>query len=244
MKPLWLRTLWRMRQCGDGLVRGAPRNGQSDEAMELIHSHVDSEETRHGDACHGQVCLGCLQHLREIEAHGRQFEHGDFQHTLLEAWTKCNPMRHTSSLMDEMKRAAVELDPINHSTLERGQCCEGDFDRDFRVMEEMKTLENFASDEIMYNSILTVVGRSSSWMRVCLVCGYEMNSTFAVSRANCGQPGNFPSKWMASQSLRYVDVDHYELVDFGEQGSPAWSTRAEVFRDQMRWAHSSRRWEN
>merc|ERR1719284_793780 len=89
-------------------------NGQPDEALELIHCHADSEETR--------PCIN----------------------TVLDACAKCNAMHRASSLVEEMRKTDVELDIITYSTLVKGYCCEGDVDRALRVVEEMKSLESFA----------------------------------------------------------------------------------------------------
>jgi len=48
----------------------------------------------------------------------------------------------------------VEPDIITYSTIVKGYCLEGDVDRAFSVLDDMKSDEKFAPDEIMYNSIL------------------------------------------------------------------------------------------
>ena len=53
-----------------------------------------------------------------------------------------------------MRQSAVELVIITYSTLVKGYCCESHVDRALRVVDEMKSLESFAPDEIMYNSLL------------------------------------------------------------------------------------------
>jgi len=63
-------------------------------------------------------------------------------------------MNHASQLLEDMKESSVEPDIITYSTIVKGYCLEGDVDRAFNVLEEMKGDEKFAPDEIMYNSIL------------------------------------------------------------------------------------------
>lgn len=53
-----------------------------------------------------------------------------------------------------MKESSVEPDIITYSTIVKGYCLEGDVDRAFSVLEDMKSDDKFAADEIMYNSIL------------------------------------------------------------------------------------------
>merc|ERR1719428_181721 len=63
-------------------------------------------------------------------------------------------MDQASRLLEDMREACVEPDIITYSTIVKGYCLEGDVDRAFHVLEEMKGDEKFAPDEIMYNSIL------------------------------------------------------------------------------------------
>merc|ERR1719456_554214 len=57
-------------------------------------------------------------------------------------------------LLEDMREANVEPDIITYSTIIKGYCLEGDVDRTFHVLEEMKRDDKFTPDEIMYNSIL------------------------------------------------------------------------------------------
>jgi pentatricopeptide repeat protein len=139
-------------------------NGQPDEALELIHSHVDSEETRPfiNTVTYTTVLKGfaMARRAKDVFSTYEEMKHRGISlntvtfNTMLDACAKCNAMHRASSLVEEMRQAAVELDLITYSTLVKGYCCEGDIDRALRVMEEMKSLESFAPDEIMYNSLL------------------------------------------------------------------------------------------
>merc|ERR1719159_261425 len=73
---------------------------------------------------------------------------------MLDACAKCNAMDKASMLLVDMKESSVEPDIITYSTIIKGYCLEGDVDRAFHVLEEMKSDEKFSPDEIMYNSIL------------------------------------------------------------------------------------------
>ena len=65
-----------------------------------------------------------------------------------------------------MRQSAVEFVIITFSTLVQGYCCEGHVDHALRVVDEMKSLESFAPDEIMYNSLLNGCTKNRTWTRV------------------------------------------------------------------------------
>ena len=138
--------------------------GQPDEALELIHSHANSEETR--------PCINTLTYTTDLKGftkakrakevfstneETKQWSVGlntvTFN-TMLDACATCNAIHRASSLVEEMRQSAVELVIITYSTLVKGYCCEGHVDRALRVVDEMKSLESSAPDEIMYNSLL------------------------------------------------------------------------------------------
>merc|ERR1719197_165325 len=73
---------------------------------------------------------------------------------MLDACAKCCAMSKASMLLEDMREANVEPDIITYSTIIKGYCLEGDVDRAFHVLEEMKRDDKFTPDEIMYNSIL------------------------------------------------------------------------------------------
>merc|ERR1719162_1083402 len=63
-------------------------------------------------------------------------------------------MTRASQLLEDMGQSCIEPDIITYSTLIKGYCTEGDVDRAFHILEEMKVDNKFSPDEIMYNSIL------------------------------------------------------------------------------------------
>merc|ERR1719266_2833018 len=63
-------------------------------------------------------------------------------------------MNKASQLLEDMGKSDAEPDLITYSTLVKGYCAEGDVDRAFHILEEMKRDNKFSPDEIMYNSIL------------------------------------------------------------------------------------------
>merc|ERR1719428_417500 len=73
---------------------------------------------------------------------------------MLDACAKCCTMSRATQLLEDMRSSLVEPDIITYSTLVKGYCLEGDIDRGFAVLEEMKKDEKLAPDEIMFNSLL------------------------------------------------------------------------------------------
>merc|ERR1740139_1287645 len=63
-------------------------------------------------------------------------------------------MSRGAKLLEDMASAGVEPDIITYSTFIKGYCAEGDVNRAFHILEEMKRDSKFTPDEIMYNSIL------------------------------------------------------------------------------------------
>ena len=137
-------------------------NGQPDEALELIHSHANSEETRPciNTVTYTTVLKGFAMVNRATEVFTTYEEMRQRSvnlntvtfSTRLHACAKCNAMHRASSLVEEMRQSAVELVIITYSTFVRS--CEGDVDRPLRVVDEMKGLASSTPDEIMYNSLL------------------------------------------------------------------------------------------
>jgi pentatricopeptide repeat protein len=74
--------------------------------------------------------------------------------TMLDACAKCCAMDRASGLLVAMRESCVEPDIVTYSTIVKGYCSEGDVDRAFSVLEDMKSDDKLAPDEIMYNSIL------------------------------------------------------------------------------------------
>merc|ERR1719373_1037055 len=74
--------------------------------------------------------------------------------TLLDACAKACSMSKASQLLEDMGDSGAEPDIITYSTLVKGYCAEGDVDRAFHILDEMKRDNKFSPDEIMYNSIL------------------------------------------------------------------------------------------
>merc|ERR1719453_411960 len=63
-------------------------------------------------------------------------------------------MDRAGQLLEDMRSSCVEPDIITYSTLVKGYCLEGDIDRGFAVLGELKKDDKLSADEIMYNSLL------------------------------------------------------------------------------------------
>ena len=103
--------------------------------------------------------------------------------TMLDACAKCNALHRASSLVEEMRQSAVELVIITYSTLVKGYLCEGHVDRALRVVGEMLSLESFAPDEIMYNSLLNGCASSNYTLSIMVkLLGYarRLNQAFQL----------------------------------------------------------------
>merc|ERR1719281_17651 len=136
-------------------------NSQADEALELIHSETGSNGVVN-TVIYSTVLKGFAV-LRRIDRVFEVFEEMRSQNipcntitynTMLDACAKCCTMKHASALLEDMAKASVEPDIITYSTIVKGYCLEGDVDKAFSVLEDMKSDEKLAPDEIMYNSIL------------------------------------------------------------------------------------------
>mmetsp|Transcript_50 Transcript_50/g.173 ORF Transcript_50/g.173 Transcript_50/m.173 type:complete len:1071 (+) Transcript_50:102-3314(+) len=139
-------------------------NGQADEAWDLIHLQLESDERR---GCINTVIYSTVlkgfavtRRIEKVFAVYQEMRGKDIPcntityNTMLDACAKCSAMDRASSLLVDMKNSSVEPDIITYSTIIKGYCQEGDVDRAFHVLEEMKGDDKFAPDEIMYNSIL------------------------------------------------------------------------------------------
>ena len=138
-------------------------SGYPDEAWELRHKQLGCEETR---GCINTVIYSTV--LKGFAASKRLDQ--DFivykemrdkgipcntiaYNTLLDVCAKACAMKKASQLLEDMGESCVEPDIITYSTLIKGYCAEGDVDRAFHILEEMKRDNKFAPDEIMYNCL-------------------------------------------------------------------------------------------
>merc|ERR1719401_1819816 len=146
------------------MVEALVVNNQADEAWDLIHKQLESEERRGciNTVIYSTVLKGfaVLRRIDKVfvvykEMRGKNIPCNTITYnTMLDACAKCCAMSHASDLLEDMKDSCVEPDIITYSTIVKGYCLEGDVDRAFSVLEDMKGDEKFAPDEIMYNSIL------------------------------------------------------------------------------------------
>jgi pentatricopeptide repeat protein len=139
-------------------------NGQAEEAWNLVHKELESEERQASinTVIYSTVLKGfavtkniskVFTVYEEMKSKGISCNTITYN-TMLDACAKCCAMSKASTLLEDMKEVSVEPDIITYSTIIKGYCLEGDVDRAFHVLEEMKRDDKFTPDEIMYNSIL------------------------------------------------------------------------------------------
>ena len=131
-------------------------NGLPDEALELIHIHAVSEETRPSinTVIYTTVLKRIVMARRSKDVFSTYEEmckrsvalNSVTFNTMLNFCPKCHVMHRVSSLAKKMRQPAVELVIITFSTLVKGYFCEGHVDHALRVVDEMKSLESFAPD--------------------------------------------------------------------------------------------------
>merc|ERR1719242_2325287 len=128
-------------------------NNQAEEAWELIHRQLESEERRgcintviYSTVLKGFAVNRCIDKVfavyKEMRSRGIPCNTITYN-TMLDACAKCCAMSRASSLLEDMKESCVEPDIITYSTIVKGYCLEGDLDRAFHVLEEMKGDEKF-----------------------------------------------------------------------------------------------------
>merc|ERR1719213_699730 len=139
-------------------------NNCADEAWKLIQEQCASEERR---ACINTVIYSTVlkgfalaRRIDKVFAVYKEMRSKSIPcntityNTTLDACAKCCARSKAPCLLEDMKESCVEPDIITYSTIVKGYCLEGDVDRAFHVLEEMKNDDKFQPDEIMYNSIL------------------------------------------------------------------------------------------
>jgi len=146
------------------LTEALVASGEAEEAWLLIDQQFASEERRgcintviYSTVLKGFAVARRIDKVFQVykEMRGRSIPCNTITYnTMLDACAKCCAMGRASVLLEDMKESCVEPDIITYSTIVKGYCVEGDVDRAFHVLEEMRSDDKLAPDEIMYNSIL------------------------------------------------------------------------------------------
>merc|ERR1740117_1006450 len=74
--------------------------------------------------------------------------------TLIDACARCGRMEQLSTILGDMKAHSIKPNVITYSTTLKGYCQNGDIQKAFLILEQMKQESNLKPDEIMYNSLL------------------------------------------------------------------------------------------
>lgn len=146
------------------MVEALVANGLAEEAWELVHAQLESEERRgcintviYSTVLKGFAVAKRLDRVFAVykEMRSRSVPCNTITYnTMLDACAKSCSMDKAYSLLEDMRESNVEPDIITYSTIVKGYCLEGDVDRAFSILDEMKSDDKFVPDEIMYNSIL------------------------------------------------------------------------------------------
>jgi len=146
------------------MIEALVANDCPDEALDLIHRQLECEERRGciNTISYSTVIKGFASKRRvdkvfevydEMRARGVPCNTITYN-TLLDACAKACVMKRASQLLEDMGQSGVEPDLITYSSLVKGFCAQGDVDRAFHILGQMKGDGKFTPDEIMYNSIL------------------------------------------------------------------------------------------
>merc|ERR1740117_2656095 len=74
--------------------------------------------------------------------------------TLIDACARCGRMEQLENILSDMKTNRVKPNVITYSTMLKGHCQNGDIQKAFLILEQMKKDSHLKPDEIMYNSLL------------------------------------------------------------------------------------------
>merc|ERR1719238_2469942 len=81
--------------------------------------------------------------------------------TLIDACARCGRMEHLESIRADMKAQGVTPNIITYSTMLKGHCQNGDIQKGFLILDQVKKDAHLKPDEIMYNSLLDGCARSN-----------------------------------------------------------------------------------
>jgi len=74
--------------------------------------------------------------------------------TLIDACARCGRMERLSKILEDMKSQRIEPNVITYSTMLKGHCQNGDVQKGFATLAQMRKDTRLKPDEIMYNSLL------------------------------------------------------------------------------------------
>lgn len=76
--------------------------------------------------------------------------------TMLNACTRCNMLHEIPQLLIDMKESTPPIEPdiVTFSTIIKGYCMSGDFEKALKILAHMKAKTSVQPDEVLYNSLL------------------------------------------------------------------------------------------
>merc|ERR1719453_1487245 len=81
--------------------------------------------------------------------------------TLIDSCARCGRMEIVPTILEDMKTHKIMPNLITYSTLLKGHCQNGDMQKAFSLLEQIKQDAHLKPDEIMYNSLLDGCAQSN-----------------------------------------------------------------------------------
>merc|ERR1719272_1206095 len=146
------------------MIQAIVRNGDTEGAYDLIQQIQDDENCRGSlnSVVYCSVLKGFTREKkmdRAMEVY-KEMRNGNFElsvimfNTLIDACARCGRMDYLPNLVADMKTQGLQPNVVTYSTMLKGHCQNGEVQKGFAILEQMKTEAHLKPDEIMYNSLL------------------------------------------------------------------------------------------
>merc|ERR1740115_532415 len=146
------------------MIQAIVRNGDTEGAYDLIQQIQDDENCRGSlnSVVYCSVLKGFTREKkmdRAMEVY-KEMRNGNFElsvimfNTLVDACARCGRMDYLPNLVADMKTQGLQPNVVTYSTMLKGYCQNGEVQKGFAILEQMKTEAHLKPDEIMYNSLL------------------------------------------------------------------------------------------
>merc|ERR1719272_836203 len=146
------------------MIEAIVSNGDTEGAYDLIQQIQDDEHCR--SALNSVVYCSVLKGFtreRKIDramAVYKEMREGSAElsvimfNTLIDTCARCGRMDYLPNLLADMKTQRLTPNIVTYSTMLKGYCQNGEVQKGFAILEQMKTEAHLKPDEIMYNSLL------------------------------------------------------------------------------------------
>merc|ERR1719476_906247 len=153
------------------MIEAIVSTGDTEGAYDLIH------QVREDEHCHGAINSVIYCSVLKGFARERKMDRASavyqeintmgielsvvMYNTLIDACARCGRMDHLDGILADMRAQKVRPNIITYSTMLKGYCQNGDIQRGFSILEQIKKDPQLKPDEIMYNSLLDGCARNS-----------------------------------------------------------------------------------